>query len=150
MKVIIQSPDKTLKEQQAVLKVGQTWAVGDNLGFAADPATQVDDFPEEGIKGLIGSGTHRWIINAINHDIDVDIAVPGMPETGNRHAALLLQALTESDQLDQPAPWHDDVLIELCQAGGPQAVTERTAYFPDGLTPGLILRPHSPIQHTAR
>ena len=41
MKVIIQSPDKTLREDQAVLKVGQTWAVGDNLGFAADPGTQV-------------------------------------------------------------------------------------------------------------
>jgi len=41
LKVIIQSPDKTVKEENAILKVGQTWAVGDNLGFAADPATQV-------------------------------------------------------------------------------------------------------------
>ena len=41
MKVIIQSPDKTLQEKKADLKVGQTWQVGDNLGFAADPATQV-------------------------------------------------------------------------------------------------------------
>jgi len=41
MRVIIQSPDKTLKEHNAELKVGQSWQVGDNLGFAADPATQV-------------------------------------------------------------------------------------------------------------
>ncbi len=56
-----------------------------------------------------------------------------MSEAGDRKPALVLQPLTEIDQLGQLAPRDDDVLVELRQPCRTQAVGECPADIPERL-----------------
>ncbi len=72
----------------------------------------------------------------VHHDVGVDVAVAGVAETGDRQAVLLLQPRGEGKQIFQPAAGHDDVLVQLGQAGVAQGVGEFAADFPDGFALG--------------
>lgn len=68
----------------------------------------------------------------VHHDIGMDIAVPGMAETGDVQPRFPVHGLAELHQLHQAGPGNDDILVELGHAGGFQAVGKLPAELPDG------------------
>src|SRR4030095_2260327 len=50
-------------------------------------------------------------IVSVRHDVDVNIAIAGVAEAGNRESMLCLQLLGELHQIDQMTSRHNDVLV---------------------------------------
>ena len=67
-----------------------------------------------------------------------EVAVASMAETGDGEPVLALEAGGEVEQVLEPAARHDDVLVELGEAGVAQGVGELAADLPDGFA---LLRP---------
>src|SRR5438445_10954366 len=61
----------------------------------------------------------------------MNIAVPGMAEAGYGQTMSLLKPTSESKQVFEPAARHNNVLIELGQAGIPQRIREFAAKGPN-------------------
>lgn len=80
---------------------------------------------EKLIERTLYSVAHRRVAIMISHDVDVDVAIPGVTKCRYRKAVANLQSGREFRQIDQPATRDDDILVEFCQASG----TERIAEF---------------------
>src|SRR5437879_2329685 len=52
----------------------------------------------------------RVAIVSIRHDVDVNVAVPGMTEAGDRESMLCLQLVGEFHEIDEMTARHDHVL----------------------------------------
>ena len=50
-------------------------------------------------------------VEPIRHDVDVNVAVAGVPETGDRKSMFRLKSFGELDKIDNAAARHDHVLI---------------------------------------
>ena len=103
--------------------------------FAADGAAPGNDlrekFIQRGFGALLGAR-----LGQVHHDVGVDVAVAGVAETGDGQAVFLLQPGGELEQVFQPAARHDDVFVELGQAGVAEGVGKFAADFPDGFALG--------------
>jgi len=103
--------------------------------FAADGAAPRNDlgkeFIERGFSALLGA-----LLVQVHHDVGVDVAIAGMAETRDGQTMLLLQSRGELEQIGQPAARHDDVFVELGQAGVAKGIGKFAPDFPDGLTLG--------------
>src|SRR4029453_18524092 len=57
---------------------------------------------EEIVERVLDLFAHRGVaIVTIRHDVEVNVAVPGVTETGNRKSILRLQCLLEFNEIDQ-------------------------------------------------
>ena len=70
----------------------------------------------------------------IDHDVDMDVTVTGMAEASDGQTMFLLQPRCETEQVLKAAARHDDVLIELDQAGVPQRPGKLTPDLPNLFT----------------
>ena len=75
-------------------------------------------------------------LGQVHHDVGVDVAVAGMAETRDGQAVLLLQARGELEQVRQPAARHNDVFVQLGQAGVAEGVGKFAPDFPDSFALG--------------
>ena len=80
-----------------------------------------------------------WIMRG--HDIDMDIAVAGMAETGNRKAEFKPKLIGEFREVRQPAARDDDIFVEFGQSRGFERRGELAAQFPQPFTFDLFRRP---------
>ena len=65
--------------------------------------------------------THvRVAIVTIGHDVDVNVAVPGVAKTSDRKSVLRVQPLGELDKIDNVAARNDHILIQFGEAGRAQ------------------------------
>ena len=101
--------------------------------FAADDAAHGKDAAEKLIEdavhpGVVGLSAGR------SHEIDVDIAVPGVAEAGDGNPMFFLEAGGQAEKVENPAPGDRDILIQLHQAGVAQGVAEAAADLPKLLT----------------
>ena len=72
----------------------------------------------------------------VHHHVGVDVAVAGVAETRDGQAVLLLQPGGELEQVFQPAARHDDVFVQLGQAGVAEGIGKFAPDFPDFLALG--------------
>jgi hypothetical protein len=56
MKVFVMNPDRTFTRPEAELRVGNSWQVGENLGFKLDAKTHVQLISDR----LLGIDSRRW------------------------------------------------------------------------------------------
>ncbi len=68
------------------------------------------------------------------YDIEVDVPVARMTEARDLQTMLFLQPCRELEQILQPAPWNDNILIELRQSRVAQGIGEFSTNLPDGFT----------------
>ena len=68
---------------------------------------------EQLIECPLNSITHRGIIVVGGHEVDVEIAVAGMTEGGDREVMARLQVGGELDQLDESTAGHNNVLVQF-------------------------------------
>ncbi len=78
------------------------------------------------------SALFRARLCQIHHDIHMDVAVARMAETGEWQTMFLLQCGGKFKQIFQFSARHDDVLVQLGQAGVAQRVGKFPANLPDG------------------
>ena len=55
----------------------------------------------------------RIAIVSIGHDVDMNIAVPGVTEAGNRESVLCLQAIGEFHEIYEMTARHDHVFVQF-------------------------------------
>ena len=99
--------------------------------FAGDDAAVFEDPGEEEVEGGVGSFPDTRIFVVIDHEVGVDVTITSMAETGDGDAGLLLQVLSELDELDEFGARDDDVLVELGEAGVAEGVGEVAAELPN-------------------
>src|SRR6266576_6109657 len=67
---------------------------------------------EEIVERVLDCFAHTCVaIVTVCHDVDVNVAVPGVTETGDRKSILRLQFLREFDEIDQTTARHDYILV---------------------------------------
>ncbi|MDB6016790.1 MAG: hypothetical protein JWR19_1279 [Pedosphaera sp.] len=104
--------------------------------FAGDDAAPGEDLTEEVVEGGIaaGRGTRP---RGVHHDVDMDVAVTGVAETGDGEAVLLLEAGSEAEEVFEAATRNDDVFVEFGEAGVAEGIGEFAAELPDGFALGI-------------
>src|SRR5689334_12436232 len=81
--------------------------------FAGDDAAPGQYLCEELIEGLLHSFSNIGIpVVPISHDVDVNVAVTRMAETGDRETGPLRQSFSELNQVDQTASRDHNVLVQ--------------------------------------
>lgn len=63
-------------------------------------------------------------IPVINHEVNVNIAIPGMAEGGNLDSVALLEGLGKVKEVHESAARDGDVLVQFAQAGSLEGVGE--------------------------
>lgn len=92
--------------------VGEPAFFGDaDAVFAADDAAEAEDVAEEIVEGNVCAGALIRVLHVWDHDIDVNVAVAGVTEAGDREAAADLEGGGEFDEVDEPAAGDDDVFV---------------------------------------
>ena len=71
------------------------------------------DLREKLVQRGLGAGANLRVVVIADHYIDMDVAVAGMSETGNRESAARLESLGEFDQIDELATRNNDILVQL-------------------------------------
>ena len=84
--------------------------------FAGDGPAPGQHLPEELIQRGFRPGLAAGL-RAVEHDVDVDVAVAGVAESSHRQAVPGLQLRAELEKIFQPPAGHHDILVELGQAG---------------------------------
>jgi len=80
--------------------------------FACNDAAPSQHLCEEIVERVLDLFAHRGVaIVTIGHDVDVNVAVPCVTETGNRKSILRLQCLREFHEIDQMTARHDHILV---------------------------------------
>src|SRR5204862_6853521 len=82
-------------------------------------------------RALHSFADSRIPIVTVRHDIDVNVAVPRMPEAGDRESMLGLQFVGEFDKIYEMTPRHDNVFVQFRQAGCAQRVAELAPQRPE-------------------
>src|SRR5947209_11318460 len=83
-----------------------------NSVFACDDAAKHENLGEQFIEGPFRSSPDfGFSVVTAGHDVDVHVAVAGVPEAGDRKTGSLRDRLCESNQVDEPAPGHDNILV---------------------------------------
>src|SRR4029077_6669508 len=67
---------------------------------------------EKIVERVLDFFAHNCVaIVTVCHDIDVNVSVPGVTETGDWKSILILQCLREFHEIDQTTAWHDHILV---------------------------------------
>ena len=83
-----------------------------NSVFACDHAAPCQHLLKKIVERALDLFAHSGVtIVAVCHDVDVNIAVPGVAEAGDRESMLRLQLLREFHQIDETTARHDHILI---------------------------------------
>ncbi len=100
---------------------GQTDSV-----FARDHSTPCQHLGEKLIQRRLNFFTNfRLAIISVRHDIDVNVPVSGMTETGDRKSMFRACSFSgKLDEIDHAAARDDNVLVQLGQAGRAKRVAE--------------------------
>ena len=96
-----------------------------------DRSAPPDNLGEEGIEDSLDLLGTLGLLFLGDHDVHMDVAIPGVTEAGDREAGLFLQFLCKGNEVDEAATGDGDVLVELGEAGGLQRCREGTAQGPD-------------------
>ena len=78
--------------------------------LAADHPTHSEDAAEK----LVENAVHAGVVGLRpggGHEVDVDIAVSGVAEAGDRDAIFFLQPGGEVEEIEDPSSWDGDVLV---------------------------------------
>src|SRR5688572_25187 len=89
--------------------------------FASDNTLPCEDLPEQIVQRRV-SALFAAAFFEVNHDIDVNVAIPGMTEARDRQAAPALQFGRKLKQRLELAARYDDIFVQLGQAGVAQRV----------------------------
>jgi len=83
-----------------------------NSMLAGNYAAPGQHLCEEIVERVFDFFAHNCVaIVTIRHDVDVNVAVPGVTETGDWKSILSLQCLREFHEIDQTTAWHYDILV---------------------------------------
>src|SRR5205814_8335614 len=86
--------------------------------FAGNYAAPSQHLSEKIVERVVDLFAYRGVATVtIRHDVDMNVAVPGVTETGDRKSILSLQFLREFDEIDQTTARHDHILVQLHQTG---------------------------------
>ena len=92
--------------------------------FACDHAAPREHLREELVERLLDPRLHGRILEIRGHDIDMNVAVAGVAESRNGKSVTRLQFARELDEIDEPTPRDDDVLVELSESGCAERIAE--------------------------
>ena len=82
--------------------------------FACDHAAPGQHLGKKIVERVVDLFTHSRVpIVAICHDVDVNVAVPGVTEAGDRESMLCLQFIGEFHQVDEMTARYNHVLVQL-------------------------------------
>src|SRR6266571_1772421 len=96
--------------------LGQTDSV-----FAGNDSAPSEDLCKEIVERALHFFAHSCIpVKAVGHDVDVNVAVTGMPKAGDRKAVLRVEPLREFYKIDNSAAGNDHILVQFGQAGRSQ------------------------------
>lgn len=98
--------------------------------LAGDRSAPSDDLREERVEDPLDLLGTLGLLFLGDHDIHMDVSIPGVTEAGDREAGLFLQFLREGDEVDESAARDGDILVELGEAGGLQRCREGAAQGP--------------------
>src|SRR5688500_11151122 len=116
--------------QVQILGLGEADAV-----LAADRALERHHPFEQDALRLVGAA-HLVVVARRHHDVDVDVAVAGVPETGDAEAEVAFEPLDEGEQLRDPPLGHDHVMVELDRRDRLQRRRQLAPHAPDFLAFG--------------
>jgi hypothetical protein len=80
--------------------------------FACNDAAPGQHLCEEIVERMLDFFAHCCVaIVPVGHDVDVDVAVPGVTKAGDRESIFRLQCLREFPEIDQMTARDDHILI---------------------------------------
>src|SRR5713101_4155994 len=78
--------------------------------FASNYAAPGQHLREEIVERVLDFFAHCGVaIVTVGHDVDMNVAVPGVPKTGDRKSILSLQCLREFHEIDQTTARYDHI-----------------------------------------
>ncbi len=114
--------------------------------FAAHGAAQGEGRGEDFLDGLFGF-FHLTGDLAVDHDVDMDVAVAGVAEVDDGNRVLRRDRLDLADHVGNTAARHADVLVEFVGIDLSQARRDAAAHLPDLLALGGVFG-HPRLHHS--
>jgi len=84
--------------------------------FPGDDPVHADDLVKQLVQRCFALFLRTRLFQ-VYHDVNVDVAVAGVSETGDSHAVFFLKFNREGEQFFQAATRHNDVFIQFGQPG---------------------------------
>ena len=104
--------------------------------LARDRAVPGENLPEQFVERDFGALDGSGVIS-IQHDVDVNVSVAGVPKAGDGQIDFLLKTRGEAEQILQPSARHDDVFVQFCEAAGAERGGKFAPDLPDFFTVGV-------------